>query len=77
MDDNLKLGQMIDREVIEITDQGCFVDGGPFGDLFVPRKQLPEDLKVGDRLRVFLFKDSDRVLATARHPYLECGMIAR
>ena len=44
MDDNLKLGQMIDREVIEITDQGCFVDGGPFGDLFVPRKQLPEDL---------------------------------
>ena len=77
MDDNLKLGQMIDREVIEITDQGCFVDGGPFGDLFVPRKQLPEDLKVGDRLRVFLFKDSGRVLATARHPYLECGMIGR
>ena len=26
-------------------------------------------------MRVFLYKDAGRVLATARHPYLECGMI--
>src|SRR5574344_922927 len=77
MDDNLILGHMIDREVIDITDQGAFVNGGEYGDLFVPNKQLPKDLKIGDKLRVFLYVDSGRVLATARHPYLECGMVGR
>lgn len=28
-------------------------------------------------LRVFLYKDGGRVLATARHPYLEVGMVGR
>lgn len=77
MDDNLILGHMIDREVVDITDQGAFVNGGGYGDLFVPNKQLPKDLKIGDKLRVFLYVDSGRVLATARHPYLECGMVGR
>ncbi len=39
---------MIERKVVDITDQGAFVDAGVFGDLFVPHKQLPKDLKIGD-----------------------------
>ena len=77
MSDNLCLGHMIERKVVDITDQGAFVDAGVFGDLFVPRKQLPKELKIGDMLRVFLYKDGGRVLATARHPYLEVGMVGR
>ncbi|NLK85262.1 MAG: hypothetical protein GX278_04845 [Aeromonadales bacterium] len=77
MQDDIVLGHMIGRQVVDITDQGAFVDGGDFGDLFVPNKQLPADLKIGDILRVFLYKDGGRVLATARHPYLECGMVGR
>lgn len=45
MSDNLCLGHMIERKVVDITDQGAFVDAGVFGDLFVPHKQLPKDLK--------------------------------
>lgn len=77
MIDEVCLGHMIRRQVLSLTDQGAFVDGGEYGELFVPRSQLPKDLKVGDELRVFLFKDSGRVLATARHPYLELGSIGR
>ena len=44
MSDNLCLGHMIERKVVDITDQGAFVDAGAFGDLFVPHKQLPKDL---------------------------------
>ena len=77
MSDNLCSGHMIERKVVDITDQGAFVDAGVFGDLFVPHKQLPKDLKIGDMLRVSLYKDGGRVLATARHPYLEVGMVGR
>ncbi|MGN0915031.1 MAG: S1 RNA-binding domain-containing protein [Succinivibrio sp.] len=77
MSDNAVLGHMIERTVIEITDQGAFVDAGSYGSLFVPKSQLPDGLKEGDPLRVFLYKDGTRVLATARHPYLECGMVGK
>lgn len=77
MEDTPVLGHMIDLRVVDITDQGAFVDAGTYGDLFVPNKQLPDDIEIGKLLRVFLYKDSGRVLATARHPYLECGMCGR
>ncbi len=77
MSDEVMLGHMIRREITQITDQGAFIDGGEFGELFVPRSQLPKDIGVGQELRVFLFKDGGRVLATARHPYLELGMTGR
>ena len=77
MEDTPVLGHMIDLRVVDITDQGAFVDAGTYGDLFVPNKQLPDELEIGNLLRVFLYKDSGRVLATARHPYLECGMCGR
>ena len=75
MQDKVVLGHMIKLPVVDLTDQGAFVDAQEEGSLFVPKKQLPDDLKIGDLLRVFLYKDAGRVLATARHPYLECGMI--
>ncbi len=77
MEETPVLGHMIDLQVVDITDQGAFVNGGTYGDLFVPNKQLPKEIQIGDSLRVFLYKDSGRVLATARHPYLECGMCGR
>lgn len=77
MSDEVCLGHMIRRQVVSVTDQGAFIDGGEYGELFIPRSQLPKGISVGDEMRVFLFKDSGRVLATARHPYLELGSIGR
>ncbi|MDY6322813.1 MAG: S1-like domain-containing RNA-binding protein [Succinivibrio sp.] len=77
MTDEAKIGRMIERPVVEITDQGAYCDCGEYGELFVPRSQLPRYLKEGDELRLFLYKDAGRVLATARHPYLELGMTGR
>ena len=61
--ENLCLGHVSERKVVDITDQGAFVDVGVFGDLFVPHKQLPKDLKIGDKVRVCLYKDGVRELA--------------
>lgn len=75
--EQIQLGHMIALEVVDITDQGAYVDAKEHGQLFVPRSQLPKDLAIGEALRVFLYVDGHRVLATARHPYLECGMAGR
>lgn len=77
MSSDLEIGKMISRKVVKITDQGAFIDGDNFGELFIPRKQLPANLEIGDALRVFLYVDGGRVLATARHPYLQKGMVGR
>ena len=53
MQDKVVLGHMIKLPVVDLTDQGAFVDAQEEGSLFVPKKQLPDDLKIGDLLRVF------------------------
>lgn len=68
------LGRMVELDVTQISDKGAFVNAMEHGALFVPNSQLPENLQAGDTLRVFLYMDGDRVLATARRPYIELGM---
>ena len=68
------IGRMVELEVCEISDKGAFVNAKEHGALFIPNSQLPEGLEVGNMMRVFLYKDADRVLATARRPYIELGM---
>ena len=42
--------------------------------VLLPRKQVPDGIKVGDELEVFLYKDSeDRLIATVREPLLTIG----
>jgi predicted RNA-binding protein (virulence factor B family) len=75
--DEVPVGRVVERRVVSLSDQGAMVDCGVHGELFVPRSQLPKYMKEGDPIRVFLYQDSGRVLATARKPLLELGMAGR
>lgn len=45
--------------------------------VLLPKKEVPEGTKTGDRLSVFLYKDSkDRLIATARMPKVKLGETA-
>lgn len=45
--------------------------------VLLPKKQTPQNTKIGDELEVFLYKDSmDRLIATTSKPALELGEIA-
>ena len=45
--------------------------------VLLPVKQVPQDLKPGDKLKVFLYKDSkDRLIATTNEPKLALGEFA-
>lgn len=45
--------------------------------VLLPRKEVPEGIKTGDQLEVFLYRDSeDRLIATTRTPLLQLGEVA-
>ena len=45
--------------------------------VLLPGKQVPEGLKMGDEIEVFLYKDSkDRLIATTKAPKLVMGQVA-
>ncbi|MDD3219982.1 MAG: S1-like domain-containing RNA-binding protein [Lachnospiraceae bacterium] len=45
--------------------------------VLLPIKQVPEDLKEGDSIRVFIYRDSqDRPIATTKKPAMELGEVA-
>lgn len=79
----LELGVIQELEVIKEKDFGVYLgepgkksDGTEKGVL-LPRKQVPEGTGIGDRLSVFLYKDSeDRIIATTTRPGLVLGETA-
>ena len=45
--------------------------------VLLPKKEVPEGIKAGDTLEVFLYKDSqDRLIATTRTPKVRLGETA-
>ena len=54
------------------------VDDGPdAATIFIPRRELPDDARVGQPLDVFVYRDSEeRVVATTASPKLTLGEVA-
>ena len=45
-------------------------------EILLPKKEVPKDLKVGDTVEVFIYRDSeDRLIATTRRPKVTLGEI--
>lgn len=77
----MKIGEMQTLKVEKKVDFGLYLVEHPGDDMRVllPGKQVPEGLKRGDEIRVFLYRDSkDRPIATTTEPKLklgECGVL--
>jgi predicted RNA-binding protein (virulence factor B family) len=78
------LGRRATLRVIRLAAPGAYVaidDDSASGDarasLLVPRGELPESVREGDELDVFVYLDSeDRPVASTRMPKLELGEVA-
>ena len=72
------LGEIQELQIVKLVDFGAYLaelDGEE--KVLLPKKQLREGAKIGDRLEVFLYKDSqDRLIATTREPKLVIGQVA-
>ncbi len=76
----IELGKYQTLEIVKKTDFGYYL-GEPGSDsqhrILLPQKEAPEGAKTGDRLEVFIYKDSeDREIATTVKVPLTIGSLA-
>lgn len=70
------LGNYNELEIAREVDFGVYLTSDD-GDILLPGKYLPEGAKVGDKLRVFVYRDSeDRMIATTLQPYATINQFA-
>ena len=71
-----KLGKKQVLTVVKKVDFGVYL-GTEEERVLLPKKQVPEDIELGDPVEVFLYKDSDdRLIATTNEPKVQPGELA-
>lgn len=76
----IEIGKWQTLKVIRSKDFGVYLaeEQGADEAVLLPRKQVPEDLKAGGEIRVFVYLDSsDRPIATVNEPLITLGGIAK
>lgn len=64
----MTIGNYHELEVLREVDFGMYLQS-ELGDILIPAKYIPENTSVGDKLQVFLYRDSeDRLIATTLKP---------
>lgn len=76
----IELGKTQELVLYKVNEHGGYLGDADHPDqvVLLPGKQLPQDAKTGDRISVFIYRDSsDRLIATVNKPAMELGQIAR
>lgn len=75
----IKLGKVQELKVVRTKEFGVYLseDENSESSVLLPKKQVPPGTKIGDKLSVFIYKDSeDRLIATTGVPKLQVGECA-
>lgn len=75
----IELGKMQELTVLREKEFGVYLGDEQHQEasVLLPRKQVPEGTGIGQKLQVFIYKDSeDRLIATTAKPRLETGQTA-
>ena len=77
---SIRLGEKQELIVVKEVEFGVYLAKEPEEEkekVLLPRKQVPEGCRTGDRITVFVYRDSqDRLIATVREPKLLMGQVA-
>lgn len=76
----IKLGEMQELEIIKKVDFGVYLkspdEKTDEDKVLLPLKQVPENAKISDKIKVFVYRDSnDRIIATTKKPKIVMGEI--
>ncbi|MBK7175490.1 MAG: GntR family transcriptional regulator [Bacteroidales bacterium] len=72
-----QIGKYNTLKVLRKVEFGFYLDGQPEGDILLPLRYAPENLKIGQEIEVFIYLDSeDRLIATTEQPYATVGQFA-
>ena len=73
----ITIGDYSKLEILKKVDFGVYLDGGPYGEILLPAKYVPDQVSVGDEIEVFIYNDSeDRIIATTERPKAKVGEFA-
>ncbi len=73
----VKVGDYNVLKVVRAADFGFYLDDGEEG-ILLPKRFVPEGLKTGDEIKVFIYHDSEsRLIATTQHPKGVVGDIVK
>ena len=71
------IGQRLPLVILREKPFGLILDGGPLGDILLPRNEVPAAWQAGTTLDVFIHADSeDRPVATLKRPLAMPGTFA-
>lgn len=76
----MELGKRQKLVIIKVVDFGVYLApdmNNQEDKVLLPKKQIPDNKKVGDSLDVFIYRDSkDRLIATTKEPKIMSGQVA-
>jgi predicted RNA-binding protein (virulence factor B family) len=71
------LGKRNNLSIVRESTPGLYLDGGELGEILLPGRYIPANLKPKDKLDVFIYRDSeDRLVATTEIPLATVGEFA-
>lgn len=74
----IRLGEVQELEIKRFASVGAFLNTEEEleRDVLLPKSQVPENAKVGDKVKVFIYNDSrDRIIATTTMPKASLGQL--
>ncbi|HEX4342967.1 MAG TPA: S1-like domain-containing RNA-binding protein [Verrucomicrobiae bacterium] len=71
------LGKRNTLSIVRASAPGLYLDGGELGEILLPGRYIPADIKPKQLLDVFVYRDSeDRLVATTEVPHVTVGEFA-
>lgn len=71
------IGRMNRLRVVKEKDFGVYLDAEQLGEILLPKRYVPNGLRVGDEVDVFVYLDSeDELIATTLEPKVQVGEFA-
>ncbi|MDO4319864.1 MAG: S1-like domain-containing RNA-binding protein [Bacteroidales bacterium] len=73
----INIGRYNTLKVARRVDFGLYLDAGDGLEILLPQRYVPDGVKIGDELTVFIYNDSDdRLIATTETPFATVGEFA-
>ncbi|TBR42129.1 GntR family transcriptional regulator [Marinomonas agarivorans] len=73
----VSIGKKQHLAIIKEKEFGCYLDGENFGEILLPKRYVPKNAKIGDKVNVFIYLDSeDKLIATTETPLAQVGEFA-
>jgi predicted RNA-binding protein (virulence factor B family) len=70
----MEIGKLNTLKIVKDLDFGVYLDGGNDGEILLPARYVPQNVKPGDEVEVFIYHDNEgRLIATTLHPLATVG----